>query len=1011
MEAAKQLHALFPSKDDESVILNCRVIECDDERSLASASTSPDPKIRFICITAGKKRVKIHKIKQEKPAVFNIGKSWALEDVKSIEPLKENGVCVSIGGKPYYWTCDSSHNKIELMFTIVSQCQKLNLKLPRLNGIDEEFLKDQMEISRAKTATVNPGSGVAQNPGAKVGGMTGSVGHPTITTTNQEIPTQIYNNDLDAYLAKELGNKLKNETFKSESGFNMDHLLGGFNWQVNGDAADLEQKLESELQALEAANVHAIIESEEQAENVILQIDVTLDELKTIDAWLLHYTTLLDRMGQDVHSVEVKNKVLQITSFNQKALQQEIDRIVESMKLSEPVGQRLKYESLDDPKGVQNCQHVLKVLMDSIDRVKLDQEVGEICMVKERIELYEGYATTFSVRFTEFVTALIGTQIDTLSKDKTRTTKQTLKITGLDDIQIKFCHYRSLMKWLKSTDTRKQYDLCMTYSHQFGQFYKREVREYLENMKTLHAKRKPGVEEQDYIFTTTQISAASAATTALTAMGSNIMDKGKGLMVEKGKAGWNMLGGGGTTRKKGTTSVIEAESDTLPRRKPVLDADGADEFGSKAEMTPDLYRKGTVKAKTDRPDDDKIWPDEAMIEVYKSLFPMVICEMNFVMDFFNLRKVEGGADENLEFSYEWLESLHTPREKLKELKAQKMLNSLYDSMFDIHDDISSFLEWCLKHDQTFTIGMMIHIEDCIQQLSHSAYVGFVLQMELLMTRLVLNFDRFVDDQIKKIEETKITFRKRQGILPCVRTFPKFVDHMEKCIDTSRSTTQAARNSVSTAYSRIVKAIFDTLELLAMDQTEGAGVKGEKEGSGGKVDDRESLNVHILTIENMHHFHSEIRARKIPGLETYVKAAKVLYDMSMEAYIKILIRKPLGKLLEFFENVETLLKSNAAEEVSFHLHKITLRDVLKRYPGKEIKKGLEQLYKKVEKGFTDEVDRGSLLQVVWRGIQEAFMTNLKRWDELIQLCYPDTGLKVEFTIEDLLGYFSEIAQNH
>ncbi|KAJ3078629.1 Exocyst complex component 1, partial [Rhizoclosmatium hyalinum] len=113
--------------------------------------------------------------------------------------------------------------------------------------------------------------------------------------------------------------------------------------------------------------------------------------------------------------------------------------------------------------------------------------------------------------------------------------------------------------------------------------------------------------------------------------------------------------------------------------------------------------------------------------------------------------------------------------------------------------------------------------------------------------------------------------------------------------------------------------------------------------------------------------------------------------------------------EFFENVENLLKSNAPEEVSFHLHKVTLRDVLKKYPGKEIKKGLEQLYKRVEKSFTDE--DGSLLQVVWRGIQEAFAKSLKRYEELIALCYPDTGLRVEFTMDDLLGYFSELAQKN
>ncbi|KAI9327547.1 exocyst complex component Sec3-domain-containing protein [Obelidium mucronatum] len=986
---------LFTSKDDDNVILNLKVLECEDQFALLSANFNrQDAKVRFICITAdNKKKVRIHKVKQDKPAVFNIGKSWGLDEVKSVETLKENGVCVNVNGKPYYWMMDSPSAKIELMFNLVSLSQKHFGKVPRLVGIDEEFLKDQMElflagkintVPRPESTAVQPKTALNASGGMTGTSMNGSAGNPTATSPT---PTQMYNNDLDAFLEKELDSKLKSEQENANTGFNMDELLGGFNWQVNGDAADLERKLESELQALEAANVHSIIESEEQAEYVIAQIDATLNELSTIDQWLLHYTTLLDRMGQDVHSVEVKNKVLQITSHNQKALLQEINKIVSGMKLSEPVSERLKYESLDELSGIKNCQHVLKVLMDTIAQVKVDEAVSRIAMVKERVGLYQSYATTFSVRLTEFVKNLIVSLADTLSKEKGRTAKLNLKISGLDAVQMKLCHYRTLMKWLKSIDTRKQYDLEMTYSHEFGKFYKRELREYLENLKTLHTKRKPTVEEQDYVFIVPQVSVSSAATNALTAMGSNMLEKGKGV-------GWNVLGRKKSTRPEGTTS---------------MEVDTDEETSGKAATTGITRGGGTIK-RGDRADDDKIWPDEAMIEVYKSLCPMIICEMNFVMDFFNLRKPEEGTVQDLEFSYEWLENLHNPREKLKELKAQNKFSELYDAIFDIHDDICAFLDWGLKHDQTYTVGIMVHIEECINKYANTVYTGFVYQMDLLMTKAVLNFERFVDEQIKGIEETKVTFRKRQGILPFIRTFPKFVDHMEKCVDGTSLPQGQARTVVSNAYSRIVKCIFDTLEAMAKDQNDG---KGES-----KTDDKESLNVHILTIENMHHFHSEIRARKIAGLEQFVKASKVLYDVNVEAYIKIVIRKPLGKLLEFFENVENLLKSNAPEEVSFHLHKVSLRDVLKKYPGKEIKKGLEQLYKKVEKSFTATEEEagtnshsGSLLQVVWRGIQEACAKNLKRYEELIALCYSDTGLKVEFTMDDLLGYFSELAQNH
>ena len=77
--------------------------------------------------------------------------------------------------------------------------------------------------------------------------------------------------------------------------------------------------------------------------------------------------------------------------------------------------------------------------------------------------------------------------------------------------------------------------------------------------------------------------------------------------------------------------------------------------------------------------------------------------------------------------------------------------------------------------------------------------------------------------------------------------------------------------------------------------------------------------------------------------------------------------------------------------------------------KQIKRGLEQLYRKVEKHFSDE--QGGLLQVIWRSIQTDFTKQLKKFEEYIAVCYPDSGLRVDITIDDLLAYFSEIAKLH
>jgi hypothetical protein len=64
-----------------------------------------------------------------------------------------------------------------------------------------------------------------------------------------------------------------------------------------------------------------------------------------------------------------------------------------------------------------------------------------------------------------------------------------------------------------------------------------------------------------------------------------------------------------------------------------------------------------------------------------------------------------------------------------------------------------------------------------------------------------------------------------------------VDRMEKCLN---GTEGFARAAVLGAYSRLVKSIFDALEAVAKEvSSEAKDLKN--------VDDKESLNIHILTI--------------------------------------------------------------------------------------------------------------------------------------------------------------------
>uniref|UniRef100_A0A673W1H6 Exocyst complex component 1 n=1 Tax=Salmo trutta TaxID=8032 RepID=A0A673W1H6_SALTR len=160
---------------------------------------------------------------------------------------------------------------------------------------------------------------------------------------------------------------------------------------------------------------------------------------------------------------------------------------------------------------------------------------------------------------------------------------------------------------------------------------------------------------------------------------------------------------------------------------------------------------------------------------------------------------------------------------------------------------------------------------------------------------------------------------------------------------------------------------------------------------------------------------------VTGFEEFAELAETIFrnaerrgDLD-KAYVKLIravfMNVRLYALQHFFEGVEARVAQGVREEeVSYQLafNKQELRKVIKEYPGKEVKKGLDNLYKKVDKHLCEEE---SLLQVVWHSMQDEFIRQYKHFEGLIGRCYPGSGITMEFTIGDMLEYFSSIAQSH
>jgi hypothetical protein len=166
-------------------------------------------------------------------------------------------------------------------------------------------------------------------------------------------------------------------------------------------------------------------------------------------------------------------------------------------------------------------------------------------------------------------------------------------------------------------------------------------------------------------------------------------------------------------------------------------------------------------------------------------------------------------------------------------------------------------------------------------------------LQKIHERLKSLFNRFLDEQIRAIEDTKVKIKKRKGVIAFMKTFPHFSAAIENMLPpTSNGGDQLeVRRMVDDAYQRMNKAMFESLKVIAKESPTVMASQGQ-----GDPEDKEALNYHILLIENMNHYMEEVDARDDSVLEVWKAKAHNEYNEHINLYVDAVIRRPLGKLL-------------------------------------------------------------------------------------------------------------------
>jgi len=321
------------------------------------------------------------------------------------------------------------------------------------------------------------------------------------------------------------------------------------------------------------------------------------------------------------------------------------------------------------------------------------------------------------------------------------------------------------------------------------------------------------------------------------------------------------------------------------------------------------------------------------------------------------------------------------------------------------DDLQSLVDWSLKADPLQGVGLIAAIEHKLIDFEASNQEFISRTFQKVHTRLVGLFNKFLDEQIRAIEDTKVKIKKRKGVIGFMRIFPTFSMALETML--AGADDLEIRATVNNTYVRINKAMFESLKIIARENP-GA------QTAGADPEDKEALNYQILLIENMNHYLEEVDARSNPVLEEWKQNAAQEMEEHMSLYLGAVIRRPLGKLLDFLESTESLMLSRQPGEPASKISgmpshsKTTFKKVLAGYDSKEIKKGIETLKRRVEKHYGD-ADDPNLSRSLVAKVQQNCEKYYERVEDRILTISRDVydgDILVEWTRADVAGAFKK-----
>ncbi|OQV24505.1 Exocyst complex component 1 [Hypsibius exemplaris] len=869
--------------DQERLIIPIPVMRSDDRRR----------RVRHICLAVRRDHGFIYVVKQDKRTFRKKPEAWSLVNLREIdghssqgtraEPALEFDLIFQEKDKrfKYDWTATTVSDKNAFLVQLSKLHRRYGEQAPlKFTGLDEvledELARAALEVAEGKERVMAHGVPSQKSTAEK---------EQTLTVTQKE------QEDLE-------------HVFELSRRFDFDGEV-------------LVQSLTQEMSQMESANVHDLMNTHNDIDNICRLIDQSLAELNKMDEKITKYHGLVGDVSSQVTMMDETGHKLKLQNRNIKKLIHDIGIVLETLEFQNSYRLILMDGNIMDPAKLPEILEAASVLSRIL---KASLPVGfdfHPAVIKQKRTL-DNLRKTFGNRVAGNLT-----NVFTAYSNSQHQKREGMTLPSHRDWCQNLIMFAPAVRWMKEniSDPPMYQNLLQTYTEKLGDLYRREQSEFFDKVKarviyTSEANNSTKVNPEYWLGWEEEVRLTASDFTDYRAH------------LEPIKVAFHQV----------AKTVLDEQSFLV-------------EFFS---LSTDNELATAVSG--------------SALNVQDSAFPTA-----------------SGLSLSASAMQQRPGLMHQPSMLRTDTPLKMVLRQLFKNVDGMLGNIIASLD---KGNRLTNLGLLVIILEILVEVEPVCPYLAKCYGSMVIT-VKKNFDGYIREQVMSIMNAKVPRKVRFGPLPFVCNFEHFARLAENFFANSQR-----RIELDKAYGILIRqGIFEGVNRIA----------NHKDCK---------LPPEVVFLENYHRLSDILSRLKIASLEELRTDIRKGHNLYRKSYVQIMLGKPLLQVQVFFDGVDAKIQTSGvkAHEVGFRqeFSKTELRRVLALYPRAVVKKGLEQLYKKVEKQLSDEEN---MLQAVWRDMQQEFIEQYKNYTELIDACYPDSKITFAFAIDDILKIFEEIAASH